>query len=157
MKQNEEYIDNLINRFGLKKHDTKEQTVYKKTEKLLYNYLDFINIANYFDNNWQDFTDIKELDKHIALLNEALDSVMYDPFYEIIELVYFDKKTYEDVAEKLDIARVTISSNKQRLVNEIGKYIFTSDFINELYTEEIQKSIKEIQKKIDEIKQEKNQ
>lgn len=76
--------------------------------------------------------------KHI---NKVLNNFKDDPYYEIIPLKYFEKKTYEEIAEYFDkksnkvsgpIAVSTISKNKTRLINEIRILLIPNIYVNEL-------------------------
>lgn len=68
----------------------------------------------------------------INMVNSILIDLKKDKYYKIIELKYFDKKSYEEIAEFLACDVSTISRNKNRLINTIKIRLFPNTFINEL-------------------------
>lgn len=68
----------------------------------------------------------------INMVNSILQDLRKDKYYEIIRLKYFDKKSYEEIAEFLECDISTVSRNKNRLVNAIKIRLFPNTFINEL-------------------------
>lgn len=104
---------------GLMKDDRK--SAYQKTEELLRNY-------NAFVESDQPYTQ-----KLVRKIDEALDSIKDDIYYEIIPMVYFEGDTREAVAEYFDTTVTTISRNKNRLVNKLKVRLFSDDVIYELF------------------------
>lgn len=104
---------------GLMKDDRK--TAYQKTEELLRNY-------NAFIESDQPYTQ-----KLVKKIDEALDNIKDDIYYEIIPMVYFDGETRETVAEYFDTTVTTISRNKNRLVNKLKVRLCSDDVIYELF------------------------
>ena len=68
----------------------------------------------------------------IRLVNNALKKIKDNDYYEIISMYYFDGMTIEEIAEELDCAVGTVSSNKKKLVDKLKVYIFPDTFMNEL-------------------------
>lgn len=104
---------------GLMKDDRK--TAYEKTEELLRNY-------NAFKKSDQPYT-IKLVKK----INDALDMITDDMYYDVIVMYYFEKKTREEIAEQYDTTVTTISRNKTRLINKLKPILFSDDVIYELF------------------------
>lgn len=104
---------------GLMKDDRK--TAYEKTEELLRNY-------NAFKKSDQPYT-IKLVKK----INDALDMIMDDLYFDVITMYYFEKKTREEIAEQYDTTVTTISRNKTRLINKLKPILFSDDVIYELF------------------------
>lgn len=104
---------------GLMKDDRK--TAYEKTEELLRNY-------NAFKKSDQPYT-IKLVKK----INDALDIIMDDLYFDVITMYYFEKKTREEIAEQYDTTVTTISRNKTRLINKLKPILFSDDVIYELF------------------------
>lgn len=91
---------------------------------------------------------INSLQKHIfktevilKFIDSILDRFKDDPYIDVIKLHYFEKKTYDQIAEIFDArkgkidkltASTTIGSNNQRLVRELQKYIFPNDYLYQL-------------------------
>ena len=117
--------------------------LFKKTEELLYKYPKLI------DKAWQlsaiygdDDARVKELDKQLILLNNSIDDIMYDKYYETIELYYFHKMKQKDIVKKMKTTNKTISTNRKRLVNELSKIIFQSEYITNIFLEVREQMIK---------------
>lgn len=104
---------------GLMRDDRK--TAYQKTEELLRNY-------NAFVESDQPYTR-----KLVKKIDEALDSIKGDIYYEIIPMVYFEGDTREAIAEYFDTTVTTISRNKNRLVNKLKVRLCSDDVIYELF------------------------
>lgn len=104
---------------GLMKDNRK--TAFQKTEELLQNYIAF-------QKSEQPYA--KTI---VNKINEALQSISDDPYYELISLAYFDKKSREDIAEYFDTTVTTVSRNKTRLVNKLKVMLFSDDVIYELF------------------------
>lgn len=68
----------------------------------------------------------------INMINSILNDIRSDKYFMIIELKYFDKKTYEEIAEIMQCDISTVSRNKNRLINVIKVRLFPNTFIDEL-------------------------
>jgi len=105
---------------GLMKDDRK--SAFQKTEELLRNY-----------NNLK-LSDEPKTKILVAKMNEALSTIKSDIYYGIIPMFYFDHETRENIADYYNTTVTTISRNKTRLVNQLKAILFSSDFINEIYS-----------------------
>lgn len=94
---------------------------FKKTEKILYEY-----------PRWQNLQ-ISETEKFCGLVQKALESISDDPYFQIIELKYFQKWTHERIAEYFGVDVSVISKRRTKLINALRPLIFSADFIKELY------------------------
>lgn len=104
---------------GLMKDGRK--TAYEKTEELLRNY-------NAFKESDQPYT-IKLVKK----INDALDTIKDDIYFDVISMYYFNHETRETIAEYFNTTVTTISRNKTRLINKIKPILFSDDVIYELF------------------------
>lgn len=104
---------------GLMKDNRK--TAYQKTEELLRNY-------NTFKESDQPYTQ-----KLVAKIDDALQSIEDDIYYDVIPLIYFEDETRENVADRFRTTVTTISRNKVRLVNKLKVILFSDDVIYELF------------------------
>lgn len=68
----------------------------------------------------------------INMINSILQDLKKDKYYMILELKYFDKKNYEEIAEIMECDVSTVSRNKNRLINMMKVRLFPNTFINEL-------------------------
>lgn len=105
---------------GLLKDD--RRTAIEKTEELLRNYPIFRKIKD------KGYTV-----KLVARVDEALGIIFNDPYYEVIEMFYFDGITRENIALEFDTSVTTISRNKTRLLNKLASILFSDDVIFELF------------------------
>lgn len=96
---------------------------FKKTEQVLYNYAEWIK-----DENAPEQTK-----KFCELVSASLDKLKDDPYYEIIELKYFEGQTHEKIAEYFDVDVSLISKRRTKLVNRLRPILFSDDFIRELF------------------------
>lgn len=104
---------------------TKENKLgsFKKTERALYEYAE-----------WIDVEDASETTKNFCeLVTRALSRVREDPYYQIIELKYFEHWTHEKIAEFFDVDVSVISKRRTKLINQLRPIMFSDDFIRELF------------------------
>ena len=94
---------------------------FKKTERVLYEY-----------PGWHGSSG-KDTQRFCILIQNALDSIADDPYFDIIELKYFQRWTHERIAEHFGVDVSMISKRRTKLINQIRAIIFSDDFIRELY------------------------
>ena len=94
---------------------------FKKTERILYEY-----------PNWREI-DAANTVKFCLLVENALNRVSSDPYFQIIELKYFQKWTHERIAEHFGVDVSFISKRRTKLINSLRSIIFSDEFIKELY------------------------
>lgn len=123
-----EIIEETVNRTitklklsGLMKDN--RQTAFQKTEQILKNYNE-LKKAYSEDGTAKKFVDI---------VDNALNEILDDAYYDIIPMIYFENQTREMVAEYFDTTVTTISRNKRRLINRLKYLIFADDVIYELF------------------------
>ena len=75
---------------------------------------------------------VEDIVQLIAMIDKGLESLKYDPYYPILEMLYFDGRTQEDIGIELHTTQKTISINKTRLVRELSLCIFPDQVIKEL-------------------------
>lgn len=84
--------------------------------------------------------DIYRTEVVIKFIDTVLQRFKNDPYYEMIKLYFFERKTYEQIAAEFDkrknngnsIAISTLASNKNRIVRELQKYIFPNDYLYQM-------------------------
>ena len=69
----------------------------------------------------------------IKFIDSALKKISCDPYFEIIQMKYFDGKTHEEISDYYEKDVSTITRNKNRLVNDLKVMLFSDAVINELY------------------------
>lgn len=105
---------------GLLKDD--RRTAIEKLEELLRNYPTFKEIHD------KEYT-VKLVEK----VDEALEHISDDPYYDVIGMFYFEKMTRESIAFEFDCTETTISRNKTRLLNKLKLLLFSDEVIYELF------------------------
>ena len=101
---------------------------FQKTERILYEYPKFKKIVNEYKVDGLTITP-----KFVAMIDNVLQGVADDPYFQIIELKYFNGWTHEQIAEYFDVQPAAISKQRTKLINRIRAGIFSDDFISELY------------------------
>ena len=62
-------------------------------------------------------------------LRDALDELEHDEYIDVINLIYLGGYTILEVAEEFGVSERTVKRHKRRLLYEIGKRVFTEDWI----------------------------
>ena len=68
----------------------------------------------------------------IALIDKCMEAISTDPYYEILEMRYFEGRTQEDIADYLGVSQVSVSKNKNRLVRELSIRLFPDQSVQEM-------------------------
>ena len=121
IKQTVDYAVMKIKLAGLMKDN--RQTAFQKTEQILRSYNDMKK--SYSENGTAK--------KFVDIIDNALETLKNDSYYDIIPMLYFEKRSREDIAEFFDTTTTTISRNKRRLVEKLKVLIFADDVIYELF------------------------
>lgn len=67
----------------------------------------------------------------IAMIDKAMRSLKNDPYYNVLEMRYFEGRTLEDIASDMKCGTMTVSRNKSRLVKELAMRLFPDQVIDE--------------------------
>lgn len=67
----------------------------------------------------------------VTLIDKCMASLKNDPYYCILELRYFEGRTQEYIALKLNCTQAAVSQNKSRLVRELSIRLFPDQVVNE--------------------------
>lgn len=105
---------------GLLKDNRK--TAIEKLEELLRNYPIF-----------KEITDQEYTIKLVAKVDEALEKISNDPYFDVIRMFYFENLTREYIASEFGCTETTISRNKTKLLNQLKVMLFSDDVIFELF------------------------
>ena len=75
-----------------------------------------------------------EIERDLRKIDNALDKIRGDKYYEIIAEKYLNKeserKNIEDIAELLKVNRKTILNNRKRLINKLTTILFPESIKN---------------------------
>lgn len=77
---------------------------------------------------------IDKMIEYLDLIDEALEKISNDDYFDIIRMKYFEGKTHEEIAEYLNVDVSTVSRNKKRLINKLAIYLFPDDSMIEFLT-----------------------
>lgn len=100
---------------------------FQKTEIILNDYPNMKKIVDEYE-----IDGIKITREFVRLIDDVLNSMKNDPYFEIIPMKYFDKKTHEQIAEHFNVQPAAISKQRKRLINQLRGILFSDDFISEL-------------------------
>lgn len=67
----------------------------------------------------------------ISLIDKSMAALKGDPYYDVLEMRYFDGRTQEDIAVTFGCNQATIARNKSRLVKELAMRLFPDQVANE--------------------------
>ena len=68
----------------------------------------------------------------LALIDKCMAQLKSDPYYSVLEMLYFEGRTQEDIALTFGCSQVAISKNKSRLVRELAMRLFPNQAVNEM-------------------------
>ena len=74
---------------------------------------------------------IRDVVRVINLIEKGLSTIKNDPYYEIIQLRYFQGCTQEEIAVHFKRDQTTIARNKSKLIKELALQIFPNLVVNE--------------------------
>ncbi len=138
LKESIEERKNLISEYKKYGLPEKSKSITSIKENVLHQDKEDI-LANSITNLEKD---IYKTEIVIKYIDRLLEKFQNDPYYVIINLYFFEHKTYEQIAYILDskrkivdkpIAISTIAANKNRIIKEMQKYFFTNDYIYQLF------------------------
>ena len=75
---------------------------------------------------------IKRMEYAIDLIENNMKALKYDPYYDILPMLYFDGSTQEEIATKFMCTQQAISYNKNRLVKQLAIRLFPEQSVNEM-------------------------
>ena len=87
----------------------------KKAEKLLYLY--------------------QHTDTCYKKLQNAVDNIKSDKYYNIIDMRFFQKMKYKEIAEQLGLDDNTVYKHKRRLVELVADVLYADDIVKEIMGE----------------------
>lgn len=80
---------------------------------------------------------IETTERFIKLIDNALETIANDPYFEVVKMHYFKGMKYAAIADSwpVTIDESTICRNKNRLVKKMSIYLFSDEVINEMLNE----------------------
>lgn len=91
----------------------------KEIEEILNTFNSKIELANKLESENPEDERLKKLDEEIRNINDALDSIMYDKFYFIIEYYYFEKWNKERIMKEFKIDYPCFNIHRDRLLTNL--------------------------------------
>jgi hypothetical protein len=83
---------------------------------------------------------IAEIEKSIAVtrrlikvIDKALEKVSDDPYFNVIQMFYFEGVHRDDIIKNLNCDTVTMYRNKKRIVDRLKMDLFSDDAITEIF------------------------
>lgn len=70
----------------------------------------------------------------IKIIDDAIDCLKDDPYYDLIHLRYFEGYTREEIAEHFDCDVKTVTRNKNRLINLLQIRLFSDEVIQQIFS-----------------------
>lgn len=70
----------------------------------------------------------------IRIIDNALDTLKDDPYYNLIRMRYFEGCTREEIAEHFDCDVKTVTRNKNRLINLLQIRLFSDEVIQQIFS-----------------------
>jgi hypothetical protein len=77
-------------------------------------------------------TGIDSIVRVICAIDSAMTTLRSDPWYDILEMRYFEGRTQEDIADYYGCAQSTVSANKDRLLKELALRLFPDIVLQEM-------------------------
>ena len=72
--------------------------------------------------------------RFIKILDDAIETLVDDPYYDLIRMRYFENCTREEIAEYFDCDVRTVNRNKNRLINLLQIRLFSDEVIQQLFS-----------------------
>ena len=117
-----------IERYGLP-HASKSFTVFIPNS----GYVDNVSEYEKKENKIEQLHGIiNELESRIAQIEAAIDTVKADPYFPIIKMRYFDKKTNAQIAERLKCDEGTVKRHKNKLLESIRFALFRDVILEDM-------------------------
>lgn len=69
----------------------------------------------------------------IRLIDDAIDTLKDDPYYDIINLRYFQNYSREEIAEHFNVDVRTVTRNKNRIINLLQIRLFSDEVIRQIF------------------------
>lgn len=74
---------------------------------------------------------VQDTVKVIRLIDKCMATLKNDPYYDVLEMLYFEGRTCEDIGVYFNCDHSTISRNKKRLVKALSMQLFPDDIVKE--------------------------
>lgn len=69
----------------------------------------------------------------ISKIDAILDELRDEPYFEVIEMYYFQKKKYEVIAGELVVSTSTVSTVRKQFIEKIRIRLFSDNVIKEIF------------------------
>lgn len=126
VKDKEEQIAEL-RKYGVRKHSSSGMcgnTGYVEVKSEAEKAQDQIDLIEYNIQTTRNF---------ISVIDDALNALKDDPYYQIIPMKYFERMNREEIAEELNCDGSTVNRNKNRLINLLQIRLFSDQVIQNIF------------------------
>ena len=106
-----------------------KKSAFKKTEQLLRSYNHFIKAIELNEG------DVEKTKVIVKLIDDALEQINNESgeYAGLLECIYFERLTREALAFDYDCEPITVTRNKNKMVNKLKDILFSDDVIEELF------------------------
>lgn len=70
----------------------------------------------------------------IRIIDDAIEGLKDDPYYDLISMRYFEGCSREEIAEHFDVDVRTVNRQKNRLVNKLAIVLFSDEVIQQIFS-----------------------
>ena len=130
---NEKDIEKIADRVAERLIQISKTDKYKETEAMLRAYPNYKRIIEKNNEGLPELeleriehlkSENAKVEKRIIRVDNALEGIKNDGYYDIIILRYFKEWTIDGIAEDFDVDRKTIGRNRTRLVKKLQYSLF---------------------------------
>lgn len=75
---------------------------------------------------------VKTTVQAVGMIDRGMASLKHDPYYQVLEWIYFEGRTQEDIADEMKCSQMQISKQKTRLVRELSIRLFPNQAVEEM-------------------------
>ena len=75
---------------------------------------------------------VKTTVQAVTMIDKCMASLKQDPYYQVLEWIYFEGRTQEDIADEMKCSQMQISKQKTRLVRELSIRLFPNQAVEEM-------------------------
>lgn len=106
-----------------------KKSAFKKTEQLLRSYNRFKKAIELHEGDTEKTKTI------VKMIDDALNQINNEAgdYAGLLECIYFDSETREELAFDYDCEPITITRNKNKMINKLKDILFSDDVIEELF------------------------
>lgn len=120
------------------------RTPYQKTESILYNYYDFLTAIQYKEQLIEGMQNEEHVEvfarsitvtkSMLTIIDEAITALKDNKYFEILKMMYFEKKTQDEVGDYYGVNHTTIGRNRNKMIKSIQDRLFCDESIARIFS-----------------------